>query len=326
MTFDVNVGQYLQKAFAEGHSSHAYIVVGEKQNLSQLLTECAVVAMCQSHTYDGCETCKKVVDNAHQDVIHLPLDAQKNRMTVGDVSYLVEESYKKHVDDSSTARVFLIDASNSVSGIGCELWQNKLLKTLEEPTQNVYIFVGVTDVEGLLPTVRSRCQVLKQTVLTFAEVKSALIGKGYETGAAEIASAMSGGSVSTGERLIANQSIFNAYQTAISVAEQMTSTKNALRFASAILSNRDTVSDCLGFLTVLLRESIVYRLAPQLCQLSKLKSTIKTICANYTLDAAVGAIELINEAKRKLDNGGNVTVIVDGLLNSILEMRYQCRT
>ena len=265
MTFDVNVGQYLQKAFAEGHSSHAYIVVGEKQNLSQLLTQCAVVVMCQSHTYDGCETCKKVVDNAHQDVIHLPLDAQKNRMTVGDVSYLVEESYKKHVDDSSTARVFLIDASNSVSGIGCELWQNKLLKTLEEPTQNVYIFVGVTDVEGLLPTVRSRCQVLKQTVLTFAEVKSALIGKGYETGAAEIASAMSGGSVSTGERLIANQSIFNAYQTAISVAEQMTSTKNALRFASAILSNRDTVSDCLGFLTVLLRESIVYRLAPLLC-------------------------------------------------------------
>ena len=325
MTFDVNVGGYLERAFAENRSAHAYVVVGEKQYLYDLLTECAVVTMCARHTYDGCDTCKKVVDDAHQDVIRLPLDTQKNRMTVGDVSYLVEESYKKHVDDSSTARVFLIDASNSVSGVGCELWQNKLLKTLEEPTENVYIFVGVTDVEGLLPTVRSRCQVLKQTVLTFSEVKSALVAKGYETGAAEMAAAMSGGSVGTAERLIVNQAVFAAYQTAISVAEQMTSTKNALRFASAILSNRDTVSDCLGFLTVLMRESIVYRLAPQLCQLTKLKSTIKTICANYTLDAAEGAIELINVAKRKLDNGGNASVVVDGLLNSILEMRYQCR-
>ena len=325
MTFDVNVGQYLERAFAEGRASHAYIVVGEKQYLGQLLTECAIVTMCDKHTFDKCDTCKKVVDNAHQDVMRLPLDTQKNRLTVGDVSYLVEESCKRPVDDSSSARVFLIDASSSVTGVGCELWQNKLLKTLEEPTDNVYIFVGVTDVEGLLPTVRSRCQVLKQTVLSVAEVKNALVAKGYETGASEMAAAMSGGSVQTGERLITNAAVFAAYETAISVAEQMTSTRNALRFASAMLSNRDTVADCLGFLTVLLRESIVYRLAPSLCLLPKMKNTVKTICANYTLDAAEGCIELINQAKRKLDAGGNVTVVVDALLNSILEMRYQCR-
>lgn len=325
MTFDVNVGQYLTRAFAERRAAHAYVVVGEKQNLSQLLTECAIVAMCANHTFDGCDTCKKVVDNAHQDVIRLPLDTQKNKLTVADISYLVEESFKKHVDDSSSARVFLIDASASVSGVGSELWQNKLLKTLEEPTENVYVFVGVTDVEGLLPTVRSRCQILKQTVLTVAQVKAALAEKGFEAGACEIAAAMSGGSVSTGERLINNSAVFAAYNNAISIAEQMTSTKNALRFASAILANRETVADCLGFLTVLLRESVVYRLAPELCQLPKLKNTTKTICANYTLEAAEGAIELINTAKRRLDAGGNVTVIVDGLLSSILEMRYQCR-
>ena len=325
MKFDVNVGQFLERAFAEGRAAHAYIVVGEKQYLPELLTECAIVAMCEKHIFDGCETCKKVTDHAHQDVMRLPLDTQKNRLTVSDMAYLVEESFKKHVDDSSSARVFLIDASNSVTGIGGELWQNKLLKTLEEPTENVFIFVGVTDVEGLLPTVRSRCQVLKQTVLSVAEVKAALVAKGYETGAAEMAAAMSGGSVQTGERLIANQQVFAAYQTAISIAEQMTSTKNALQFASAILSNKECVSDCLGFLTVLLRESIVYRLAPSLCLLPKMKNTTKAICVNYTLDAAEGCIELINDAKRKLDAGGNVTVVVDGLLNSILEMRYQCR-
>ena len=325
MTFDANVGKYLEYAFAEGRAAHAYIIVGEKQYLPQLLTECALITMCQRHTNDGCDTCKKVLDRAHQDVMRLPQDTAKNRLSVADIAYLVEESNKRAVDDSSSARVFLIDASNSTSGVGCELWQNKLLKTLEEPTEGVYIFVGVTDVEGLLPTVRSRCQVLKQTVLTVAEVKNALIERGYETQVCEMASAMSGGSVQTGERILNNQLIMSAYQTAISIAEQMTSTKNALRFAAAILANKDTVDDCLGFLTVLLRESIVYRLAPQLCLLPKLKNTTKTICANYTLDAAEGCIQLINDAKRKLDAGGNATVVVDALLAGILEMRYQCR-
>ena len=325
MTFDANVGKYLERAFAENRAAHAYIVVGEKQYIGELLTECAIVAMCDKHTFDGCDTCKKVFDRAHQDVMRLPQDTAKNRLSVANIAYLVEESNKRPVDDSASARVFLIDASNSVSGVGSELWQNKLLKTLEEPTDGVYIFVGVTDVEGLLPTVRSRCQVLKQTVLTVAEVKNALVAKGFETGVAEMAAAMSGGSVQTGERILNNQAVFNAYQTAISVAEQMTSTKNALRFASAILSNKDTIGDCLGFLTVLLRESIVYRLAPSLCLLPKLKNTTKTICANYTLDAAEGCIELINEAKQKLDAGGNATVVVDALLAGILEMRYQCR-
>lgn len=323
-SFDKNVGEYLARAFREGFAVHAYAVVGEKQSLSELLKECAIVTMCFSHLGDDCEACKKVKENAHQDVIKLPLDTQKNRLTVADMAYLVEESYKRPVDNSNQ-RVFLIDASNSTSGVGSELWQNKLLKTLEEPAENVYIFVGVTDIEGLLPTVRSRCQILKQTKMTVADVKKALADKGFEPRSCEIVASVSGGSVSAGERLLANPSVFVAYNVAIDIATEMTSTKNALKFASAIASNKECIYDCLGFLTVLMRESIVYRLAPELCLLPSLKNTIDQICTNYTLDAAKGCIELINSAKKRLDDDGNVNVVVDQLLGSILEMRYRCR-
>ena len=324
MTFDKNVGQYLVGAFKEGRAAHAYVVVGEKQHLSTLLTECAMVTMCFNHVGDDCEACKKVKLFAHQDVIRLPLDQQKNRLTVADMSYLVEESYKRPVDASSQ-RVFLVDASNSVTGVGSELWQNKLLKTLEEPTDNVYIFVGVTDAEALLPTVRSRAQILKQTKLTVDEVRSALLEKSFNVSYCEIAAAMSGGSVQTGERILANPAVFEAYKTAMSIATDMTSTKNALRFASEILAKRDYVYDCLGFLTVLMHESIVYRLEPSLCLLPHLSNTIDQICANYTLAAAEACIEKINNAKRRLDDNGNATVVIDQLLNVILETIYRCR-
>ena len=324
VTFDKNVGQYLANAFSQGRAVHAYIVVGERQHLASLLTECAMVTMCTNHVACDCEPCKKVKDGTHQDVIRLPLDQSKARLSVADMAYLVEESYKRPVDVSSQ-RVFLIDASNSTTGVGCELWQNKLLKTLEEPIENVYIFVGTTDAEALLPTVRSRCQILKQTKLTVNEVRQALLAKSFNLTSCEMATAMSGGSVNTGERILANPDVFQAYNTAMEVATLMTSTKNALKFASAILSNRDYVYDFLGFLTTLFRESIVYRLEPDLCMLPHLKDTIDQICAYYTLQACEICIEKINIAKKKLDDNGNVTVVIDQLLNTILEIRYRCR-
>ena len=163
---DENLGIFLRNAFAHGHAAHAYIVVGEKQQLPALLTQCAMVCMCESHTgLDNCETCKKVQQNLHQDVLRFPLDEGRTRLNVADMVTLVEESFKRPVD-STDCRVFLLNAAQSVAGAGAEIWQNKLLKTLEEPSDNVYIFIGVTDSESLLPTIRSRCQVLKQTQLS----------------------------------------------------------------------------------------------------------------------------------------------------------------
>ncbi len=322
---DKNVGGYLQDAFNKGLVAHAYIVSGEKQYVSSLLKECALVTMCRSHRGDdGCESCKKVISGEHLDVLLLPGEGGKNRLTVGDIAYLTEESYRRPVDNSEQ-RVFLLDATESVSGAGCELWQNKLLKTLEEPIDGVYIFIGVTDAESLLPTVRSRCQLLKQSKLSVKEVKEALLAKSFDVTSCEMAAAMSGGNVQMGERILSNKAVFDAYRLAIGIATEMTSTKVALRYASQMLALRENVNDCLGFLTLLFRESIVYRLSEQLCQLQRLRDTIDIICANYTLSAAESCIEQINSAKMRLDEGANVTIVTDRLLNTILEIRYLCR-
>ena len=321
---DRNVGQYLCDAFAGGYAAHAYILVGEKQYVKSLLKECALVTMCRNHLGDDCDACKKVSLGEHLDVISLPTDSAKNKMTVGDVSYLVEESYRRPVDNS-LQRVFCIDATNSVSGVGCELWQNKLLKTLEEPMEGIYIFIGVTDAESLLPTVRSRCQILKQTKLTVNEVKQALLRNSFDMVSCEMAAAMSGGSVQMAEQIMSARDAFAAYKLATEIATEMTSTKVALKYASDLIARRDSVYDCLGFLTVLFRESVVYRLAPELCLLPHMHNTIDKICANYTLQAAESCIEKINFAKKQLDDGANFAVVTDKLLNTILETRYLCR-
>lgn len=321
---DRNVGVFLQDAFLNDRVAHAYIVEGEKHQLQELLKQCALVCMCKNHQGDGCEVCKKVRDNLHQDVLRFPKDADRQRLTVADMEALVEECYKRPVDDVD-CRVFLIDASNSVAGIASEVWQNKLLKTLEEPTENTFIFIGVSDAEALLPTIRSRCQVLKQTRLGAQEVCDALQRKSYEKRFCEIAASVCGGSVETAESILADPSVMKAFQTAVDVAENMTSTKNALKFVSAVLAEREHVNWFLNFLTVLYRESIVYRLAEDLCLLPSHKKTVQKICQNYSLQAAEVCIEKVNSAKKRLDDGGNLTVVIDQLASAILEVRFRCR-
>lgn len=323
--FDKNIGGYLSKSFSENKGAHAYIIVGEKQTLITLLYECAIARMCKNGGFDNCETCAKITKGEHQDVIRLPQDTQKNRLTVSDMSYLAEESFKRPVDNDSIARVFLVDASDSTTGIGAELWQNKLLKTLEEPSDGVYIFIGVTDVEGLLPTVRSRCQVLRQTKLNVGDVKTELLKGGFDERYCEIAAAMSGGSVSAGERLLNNPNVFSAYEVAIDIVENMSSTKNALQFASRLIACKEYVFDALSMLTALYRESVVYRLNEKLCLFPSLKQTIDKTCANYTIEAARTCIEIINDTKKALDSSGNVSIVIDKLLNRLLEIKYRCR-
>lgn len=312
----------LINAFAQGTAAHAYIVVGEKPNIPALLRQCAQVVMCATHNLCGhCERCNKVKQGIHQDVVSIPTDTAKNRLNVADVSYLVDETYKRPVDNSE-ARVFLVNAVDSVVGIGCEIWQNKLLKTLEEPTAGCYIFIGVTDAESLLPTVRSRCQVLKQGKTTLSSVQAHLRNMGFDMPTCQMVAAMCGGSIFAAERIVANPHALDAYELALETAQKMTSTKNALMYASRVLAAKDYVTEFLGFYTLVLRESIVYRLAPELCVLPYFKDSIDIICKNYTLLAAEDCIERLAQAKKQLDKNANLTVTVDQLLVDILQLRY----
>ncbi len=324
MIFDQNIGEFLVNAFVNSHAAHAYIVVGEKQQLPQLLNQCAAVCMCTNHTgKDGCENCRKVENGLHQDVLYFPKDG-RIRLAVADMQTLVDETYKRPVDDGD-CRVFLINAADSVVGIGSEIWQNKLLKTLEEPTENNYIFIGVSDAESLLPTVRSRCQVLKQSKLSVQDVCDAMCQKGFEKPLSEVAAAVSGGSVERAEAVFANPAILRAFDNAENMLQNMNSTKNALPFVSAVLTEKETLSWFLNFLVLLLRESIVYRLADDLCLLPSHAKAVENICQNYTLQAAEVSIEKICSASKRIDEGGNVSVVLDKLVSTVLEVKYRCR-
>ena len=73
--------------------------------------------------------------------------------------------------------------------------QNAILKTLEEPPSSTIIILIASNQNLLLPTIISRCNVIKFSRLSHNEVMDILIEKGFEFKKAELLSSISNGSV-----------------------------------------------------------------------------------------------------------------------------------
>lgn len=86
---------------------------------------------------------------------NIPVDILREFMiggVSGDDRY--HEPIVSHSPGMGHAKVFIIDEAERLDQVG----QNALLKTLEEPARRTYIILVSTQLERLLPTIRSRCQ------------------------------------------------------------------------------------------------------------------------------------------------------------------------
>ncbi len=71
------------------------------------------------------------------------------------------------------ARFFLIDDADKMNDAAA----NALLKTLEEPPATAYIFLVSSRPDALLPTIRSRCQILRFAPVPVDEIENYLLRK-----------------------------------------------------------------------------------------------------------------------------------------------------
>jgi DNA polymerase-3 subunit delta' len=313
----------LNSLLKSGQAAHAYIVEARESELSALLQQCAK-AVLTFGANSPADIARRVDFGVHQDCISMPLGGRQ-RITVEDIATLVEESYRQPVDASSTARVFTLNAAQSCAGAAGTVWQNKLLKTLEEPPSKVYIFIGVISCDGLLDTTKSRCQVLTQGVDSVADIAAALYASGIRQDIAEIYAQLSGGSLAEARKMTVDNDILRMFNSAVALLTQLTSTKESLRYVAEMLSFKGRTVEYLRIIAILLWQSVYFRVEKSLFSLSGNAADIKRVAENYSIEACYTIIAKIDNTKELLDAAGNVTLLLDNLVTEILEVRYRCR-
>jgi len=131
--------------------SHAYLFVGEKAFGKELALEFSKALFCRERAGDGCGNCvacRKVDHGNHEDLIFVEPDG--NSIKTEAVERIIAAISYKSLGECS---IIIIDRADKMT----EAAQNKLLKTLEEPSGNTVIILLAERREMLKPTIVSRC-------------------------------------------------------------------------------------------------------------------------------------------------------------------------
>jgi hypothetical protein len=103
----------------------------------------------------GCATCKQVLSKTHPDFFWIEREEGKNEITVE----VMRELDKKlsNAPFSAPVKVAVIAEANRMNANA----QNSFLKTLEEPPANTLIILIAEKTSDFLPTVLSRCRMIR---------------------------------------------------------------------------------------------------------------------------------------------------------------------
>ena len=174
-------------AAASGRSgpSHAYLLLGAPQIGKTTLAKAYAQALLCTHPSERpchrCRACDLIARNAHPDVqffqprTKLPnkddsvVDRLDGKILADQADVLVHEAALRPVE--GRYRILLIQDVHRAN----DTFQNKVLKTLEEPPPNTILLLTALDRTSVLPTIVSRCQVLTLRPLDVPTVEGALV-------------------------------------------------------------------------------------------------------------------------------------------------------
>lgn len=156
-----NIIQYIGNAVKTDKVSHAYILNGEKGSGKKLLASLFAMSLqCQDREEDGdacgkCQSCKQAMNNNQPDIIKVTHE-KPNTISIDDIREQVNHDIviKPY---SSRYKIYIIADADMMTVQA----QNAILKTIEEPPEYAVIMLLTENAETLLPTIRSRCVMLK---------------------------------------------------------------------------------------------------------------------------------------------------------------------
>ncbi len=184
----------LATALASGRVPHAYLFwgiegIGKEKTaraMARVLLCSSPGAMADAEPCGTCASCRKVEAGSHPDLYLLApgekaISVEEVRRLQQNLSFQAYEKGRK---------VVIIRDSFNMSREGA----NALLKTVEEPPRDTFLFLLATHRSRLLPTLVSRAQAVRFDPLPSEDVRRILEDGGIPPGEAEGLAAMSGGS------------------------------------------------------------------------------------------------------------------------------------
>lgn len=297
--------------------SHAYLLISEDTDtLKAASVLFAMHFVCESKSACfKCSACQKVINNTSIDLYTYP---KKQSIVVEDVKEIVESVQKKPFDFDK--KLYLLNDITTATTAA----QNKLLKTLEEPPQDVVFILTASSQSAVLPTIASRAKILLLPRIPKIELQAALQETKKDERKIQIATQLSDGNLGKALQILHSEVYFEVYDFVLDLILNMKSSKDVLNYSSTMEKNRKFLPIYLDVMQTLYRDMILIKSQVENLVFNHSSLNIlKTASISYSEMALLKAVERILNAKKMLKFNTNQAAVIDDLLIGLLEVKHK---
>ena len=169
----------------KGQLSHAYLISGTNGTpILEIAKFFAKSILCDDPSplaCNSCITCLRVDDDNYPDFF--VFDGSKSTIKKEAVT-TIESSFEKKAFENKGIRIYILHLIENMTIEAI----NSILKFLEEPGQQIYAFLTTNNENSILPTIISRCQVLRMKLIDKSIVVNEAIAFGVDKKDAELLS------------------------------------------------------------------------------------------------------------------------------------------
>ncbi|NFF68857.1 DNA polymerase III subunit delta' [Clostridium sporogenes] len=304
-----NIKNKIKNSIVKGKFSHASIIVGEDGiGKSIIAKEIAMIIL------------EKSQRRSYADLIEFkPIN--KKSIGIDDIRNLIEEINKKPIEGNK--KVIIIYKSELIT----EIAQNAFLKTIEEPPKGVYIILLCENMEHMLDTIKSRCEIFKLNRLKPYDIENFIKYKYKDIKKDNINSAIafSDGIPGKAERFIEDESLKYIRDMSLGILKDSKDLSNynyLMKYENFLINYKETWEEILTCILSYLRDSLLLKETGDeelLLNVDK-KESIKDISEKYSYINLDKIVSIINDTRDKLNRNINSTLVFDAMLIKMQEV------
>lgn len=285
--------------------NHSYMLIStDKLLINQYARFVAQQIMCNS-LCDTCNTCIKIKNRTHSDVMELPQN-EKGIMTA-DADKIVDDSYVLPMEGEK--KIYILHNFDECS----VAVQNKLLKTVEEPSKSVVFILTCVNEHLVLPTIRSRCKKVTEPALSDDALRDYLKGNfEVEQTIMDKIVSISGGNLTIAEDYVTNSRLLAMRDLCEDMLVNMKSSADVLPYSVKIQKYKQNIEEFLNVLLLVVRDELV-----------SLVGNKKF--SQYSKGSLVESTKIIEEGIRKYKSNCSINSVVEGVLMGMLEVKFKCQ-
>lgn len=292
--------------------SHAYLLVTPDSTAAHelflMLAEEILLAE------NGFDSHAQIEEGTHPDV---KFYENAGKLNVKEAGAITTDVYVKPIE--SKRKLYFLERSDGISAAV----QNKLLKTYEEPPENVTVFISAASETSLLTTIRSRAKKFYLEAFSTRDLKEELLSMGADEKSAETVSLTAAGSLTDALRFAADGEFLKRYEETFELLMNLKKSSEIPMYCNAPLFKKENVLTTYDFIERILWDAIRVGADVEGEFGSGKREDYKAVASGLTPAAAAEISWLINQARKKISLNISPSSASETLMFGILEAKYK---